>query len=163
MNTGARSWTTPRLALWGWWGRIYTWQNLHLYIGRHESHRSSRASLGLCPLTVVIERMSTIVFAYGYKVADSGREGDIVMGCGEGMVVGLYSLSYVVTWYMGVLNSTWISFSLPLLCATSISAFLLKWEFSYLKASISSALHFLNSTNSCCILACPLRMAVRLI
>jgi len=41
--------------------------------------------------------MSTIVFAYGYKVADSGREGDIVMGCGEGMGVGLYSLSYVVT------------------------------------------------------------------
>jgi len=75
--------------------------------------------------------------------------------------VELYSLSSSVAYKRGVLDSTRISFSLPLLCATSISIFLLRREFSYLRVSVSSTLRFLNSANSFYILACPSRMDTR--
>jgi len=43
----------------------------------------------------------------------------------------------------------------------SVSIFLLSHEFSFLSASISSALRFLKSASSCCILTWPSRMAAK--
>jgi len=68
--------------------------------------------------------------------------------------VGLYSYSSLVGWGVGILRSF-------LFWVRSVSIFLLSLKFSYLSASISSALHFLKLANSCCILACPPRIATK--
>jgi len=53
-----------------------------------------------------------------------------------------------------------VSFSFPL---SSASTLLLSLAFLSSRASISSTLIFLNSTNSCCIFACAFRIVVILI
>jgi len=68
--------------------------------------------------------------------------------------VGMYSLSSSVGLGVGIL-----AFLFFWMGSTSI--FLLSLEFSCLSASISSALCFLRSASSCCILACPSRIATK--
>jgi len=72
--------------------------------------------------------------------------------------VGLYSLSSSVGWKAGDLAASEVSLTFSFrLGLTSI--FRLRREFSCRSASISSALRFFRSANSCCIFAWPSRMA----
>jgi len=74
--------------------------------------------------------------------------------------VGLYSLSSFVGWKAGNLAASDASLAFPFKVG-SASIFRLRREFSYRSASISSALRFFRSANSCCILAWPSRMTAR--
>jgi len=68
--------------------------------------------------------------------------------------VGLYSLSSFVGWKVGDLAASNTSLAFPFRVG-SASIFRLRREFSCRSASISSALRFFRSANSCCILAWP--------
>jgi len=74
--------------------------------------------------------------------------------------VGLYSLSSSVGWKVGDLTASYASLAFPFWVG-STSIFHLRREFSCRSASISSALRFFRSANSCCILAWSSRMAAR--
>ena len=74
--------------------------------------------------------------------------------------MGLYSLSSSVGWKAGDLAASDASLAFPFRVGLA-SIFRLRREFSCRSASISSALRFFRSANSCCILAWPSRMAAR--
>ena len=74
--------------------------------------------------------------------------------------MGLYSLSSFVGWKAGDLAASEASLAFPFKLG-STSIFRLRREFSCHSASISSALRFFRSANSCCIFAWPSRMAAR--
>ena len=81
-------------------------------------------------------------------------------GGGEGVGVGLYSLSSSVGWKAEHLAASDASLAFPFRVG-SASIFRLRREFSCRNVSISSALRFFISASSCCIFAWPSRMAAR--
>jgi len=74
--------------------------------------------------------------------------------------VGLYSFSSSVGWKAGDLAASEASLAFPFKLG-STSIFYLRREFSCRSTSISSALCFFRSANSCCIFAWSSRMAAR--
>jgi len=74
--------------------------------------------------------------------------------------MGLYSLSSSMGWKAGDLAASEVSLAFSFRVG-SASIFRLRREFSCRSASISSALRFFRSANSCCIFAWPSRMAAR--
>ena len=74
--------------------------------------------------------------------------------------MGLYSLSSSVGCKAGDFAASEVSLAFPFRLG-SASIFRLRREFSCRSASISSALRFFRSANSCCIFAWPSRIAAR--
>jgi len=74
--------------------------------------------------------------------------------------VGLYSLSSSVSWKAEDFAASEVSLAFPFRLG-SASILRLRREFSCRSASISSALRFFRSANSCCIFAWPSRIAAR--
>ena len=91
------------------------------------------------------------------KVMGMGRGNGCLLGGGEGVGVGLYSLSSSVGWKAEDFTASEVSLAFPFKLG-SASILRLRREFSCLNASISSALRFFRSVSSCCIFAWPSRM-----
>jgi len=80
----------------------------------------------------------------------------VVKVCG----VGLYSLSSLLGWKARDFAASDVSLAFPFWVG-STSIFLLRHKFSCLSASISSALRFFKSANSCCILGWPSKISAK--
>ena len=98
----------------------------------------------------------------GWKVMRMGRGNGCLLGGGEGVGGGIYSLSSSVGWKAGDFTASEVSLAFPFKLA-SASILLLRREFSCFSASISSALRFFRSASSCCIFAWPSRIAAKLV
>ena len=96
----------------------------------------------------------------GWEVMGMGRGNKCLLGGGEGVGVGLYSLSSSVGSKAGDFTASEVSLAFPFRLAYA-SILLLRREFSCFSASISSALRFFKSASSCCIFAWPSRMAAK--
>ena len=95
-----------------------------------------------------------------WEVMGMDRGNGCLLGGGEGVGVGLYSLSSSVGWKAGDFTTSDVSLAFPFRLG-SASILHLRREFSCLNASISSALRFFRSASSCCIFAWPSRMSAK--